>query len=144
MDNRWIRLHSSLFDVTKQLLGGPCGPAFESGTEELTVQEAHAMRDAFRRLADRVSRFHSQKVVNHRNEKVQLKAAVVATAQSAATRCCALASCGARELHVAHFKACAACKTVVYCSKEHQTQDWPNHKAACKTARKPQAQAQEE
>ena len=30
---------------------------------------------------------------------------------------------------------CAACKTVAYCCKEHQVEDWPAHKAACKAAR---------
>ena len=32
-------------------------------------------------------------------------------------RSCALAGCGARELHVAHFKSCAACKAAAYCCK---------------------------
>ena len=47
-------------------------------------------------------------------------------------RVCALPSCGARE---AHFKKCSACGQVVYCSKQHQTEHWPAHKAACKAAR---------
>jgi hypothetical protein len=49
---------------------------------------------------------------------------------------CALAGCGAHEVHVAQFKRCAACKGIVYCCKEHQLADWPAHKAACKAARK--------
>jgi hypothetical protein len=56
-------------------------------------------------------------------------------------RCCALASCGAKEAHVKHFSHCAACKTVVYCAKEHQVADWPRHKAPCKAARKAAAEA---
>ena len=51
-------------------------------------------------------------------------------------RSCGLASCGAKEAHADHFKRCSACHTVVYCSKEHQLEDWPAHKAACKAARK--------
>ena len=51
-------------------------------------------------------------------------------------RKCTLASCGAKEAHTSHFKACAACKAVVYCSREHQVADWPAHKAACKAAHK--------
>ena len=49
---------------------------------------------------------------------------------------CALDSCAARERHPAHFKLCAACKTVAYCSREHQLAGWPAHKASCKAARK--------
>jgi hypothetical protein len=49
---------------------------------------------------------------------------------------CALRSCGAQEVHASQFKRCSACLTVVYCCKEHQVQDWPAHKAACRAARK--------
>jgi len=56
-------------------------------------------------------------------------------------RSCALASCGAKEAHPQHFKSCAACRTVVYCCREHQLEDWPAHKAACKAARKAAAAA---
>ena len=56
-------------------------------------------------------------------------------------RSCELPSCGAREEHVAHFKKCAACGGVVYCSKAHQAEHWPAHKAACKAARKAASQA---
>jgi len=51
-------------------------------------------------------------------------------------RSCALASCGALEAHEKHFSRCAACKAVVYCSKDCQLADWPAHKKACKAARK--------
>jgi hypothetical protein len=42
---------------------------------------------------------------------------------SARLRNCSLVACGAREVHPSQFKLCAACKTVVYCSKEHQAAD---------------------
>jgi hypothetical protein len=51
------------------------------------------------------------------------------------------AHCGAREVHVAQFKRCAACKCVVFCSKDCQLANWPAHKAACKAARKAAAGA---
>ena len=57
-------------------------------------------------------------------------------------RDCALGNCGVREAHPSHFKSCGACKTVCYCCKEHQVADWPDHKAACKAARKDAAAGQ--
>ncbi len=60
---------------------------------------------------------------------------------SAALRGCALEACGAREVHPAQFKKCAACRAAVYCCKAHQEQHWPAHKAACKAARKAAAAA---
>ena len=56
-------------------------------------------------------------------------------------RSCALAGCAAREAHPQHFKSCAACRAVVYCSREHQLEDWPSHKKACKAARKAAAES---
>jgi hypothetical protein len=64
-----------------------------------------------------------------------------AVARSPAMRVCALSGCGARETHVSQFKLCGACKTVCYCSKAHQTEDWAHHKAACKAARNAAAAA---
>ncbi len=63
-------------------------------------------------------------------------AATQARLAAATLRCCSLRSCGARELHPSHYKQCGACKTVAYCCREHQLEDWPAHKAACKAARK--------
>jgi hypothetical protein len=61
---------------------------------------------------------------------------VAAAAAAPGLRSCAHSSCSAREVHPNHFKTCAACRSVAYCSKEHQTADWPSHKAACKATRK--------
>jgi len=62
-------------------------------------------------------------------------AATVQAAMSApGLRSCALAGCGAKEAHPQHFKSCAACRTVVYCRREHQVEGWPSHKKACKAA----------
>jgi hypothetical protein len=68
--------------------------------------------------------------------------AVAAARMAARTlRGCSLAACAARETYPAQFKHCGACKAAAYCSKEHQTADWPAHKAACKAARKAAAAA---
>lgn len=68
----------------------------------------------------------------HNNRFDVIKSAVLA----AGLRSCGLASFSAREAHPAHFKSCAACRTAVYCCREHQVADWSAHKAACKAARK--------
>jgi hypothetical protein len=75
------------------------------------------------------------------NDQAAARATGAADAVVHGLRRCALASCGAREAHVSHYKLCAACKTVVYCSKAHQAEDWPAHKCACKAARKEAAAA---
>ena len=71
-----------------------------------------------------------------------MAAAVLKSMAAPDLRSCALPGCGAKEAHPAHFKSCAACRTVVYCCREHQVAGWPAHKKACKAARK--AAAEEE
>jgi hypothetical protein len=63
-------------------------------------------------------------------------AAAAAEAAVRGLRECALAGCASKEVHVSQFKRCGACRTVAYCCREHQLEDWPAHKAACKAARK--------
>jgi hypothetical protein len=64
-------------------------------------------------------------------------AALEAREDAAGRRRCALPACGAREAHAAQFQRCSACRLdVAYCSKAHQTEDWPSHKKACKASRK--------
>ncbi len=98
------------------------------------------------RLLDSWRRLEQSGVLEERRADVAMQSNIAfahasgsATAAAAAApglRRCALAACGAREAHPSHFKSCAACRGVAYCCKEHQTQDWPSHKAACKAARK--------
>jgi hypothetical protein len=74
----------------------------------------------------------------------EVKAAAASAAAAPERRACALPSCNAREAHVSHFKLCSACKTVVYCSKAHQGEDWTRHrKEECKAARAAAAAAAE-
>jgi hypothetical protein len=68
--------------------------------------------------------------------------ALLTSMRAPSLRSCALASCGAKEAHPSHFKSCAACRGPVYCCKEHQTEDWPSHKAACKATRKAKTESQ--
>ena len=64
------------------------------------------------------------------------RAAAHAALATGRLRTCALAGCAAREAHEQQYKKCAACRTVVYCCREHQLANWPAHKAACQAARK--------
>jgi len=89
------------------------------------VLEARGMLDEILRLESGASRRAGERI-----------AAVNAAMTAPGLRSCALAGCGAKEAHPQHFKRCSACKLVVYCSKEHQLEAWPSHKAACKAARK--------
>jgi hypothetical protein len=45
-------------------------------------------------------------------------------------RTCTLPACGAKEPHPRFFKCCSRCRSVFYCSPEHQRQDWPRQRAA--------------
>jgi hypothetical protein len=45
-------------------------------------------------------------------------------------RTCTLPACGATEPHPRFFKCCSRCRSVFYCSQEHQREDWPRHRAA--------------
>jgi hypothetical protein len=76
--------------------------------------------------------------------KAHTTASAAATATARGLRVCALRTCGAQEVHASQFKRCAACLSVVYCCKEHQVQDWPAHKAACRAARKAAEQSANE
>ena len=69
--------------------------------------------------------------------------AAAAAAAAPGLRACNLRACTAREQHRGAFKACGACRGVVYCCKEHQTAHWPAHKAACKASRKAAVQQAE-
>jgi hypothetical protein len=64
------------------------------------------------------------------------ESAAKAAVEQRGLRSCALAGCAAREVSVSQFKNCGACKAAAYCCKEHQVAAWPDHKAACKAARK--------
>jgi hypothetical protein len=78
---------------------------------------------------------------NFAQELADFSSASAAAGAAPGLRACALAACGAREAHPAHFKSCAACRVPAYCCKAHQEADWPSHKAACKAARKAAAAA---
>jgi hypothetical protein len=74
-------------------------------------------------------------ISSHKRNDERVASMAAASVAAKGLRFCALDSCGAREVHASQFKLCGACKTVCYCSKEHQAAHWRQHKAACKAAR---------
>ena len=45
--------------------------------------------------------------------------------------CCALPTCALLEKHAKEFQKCSGCRSVFYCSREHQQAHWKAHKADC-------------
>ena len=56
-----------------------------------------------------------------------------ATATVATSRTCELTGCGVK---VGKGGLCTGCRSVNYCSKEHQRRDWPSHKLKCRSLKK--------
>ncbi len=108
---------------------------------------AQQLRDALQRMERSgvmQQRRMEQGMASNRQQTADACAAAATSAAARGLRRCALPSCGAREAHVSHYKLCAACQTVVYCSKAHQAEHWAAHKAACKVARKAAAEKEEQ
>jgi hypothetical protein len=108
------------------------------------VQAREEVMHAFCRLraGTRMQQPHAHVLLNACAKDAEANnRAADAVARSPAMRACALGGCAARKTHVLQFKLCGACKTVCYCSKAHQAEDWAHHKAACKAARNAAAAA---
>ena len=56
-----------------------------------------------------------------------------ATATVATSPTCELTGCGVK---VGKGGLCTGCRSVNYCSKEHQRSDWPSHKLKCRPVKK--------
>ena len=54
-------------------------------------------------------------------------------ATEATSPSCGLPGC---EIKVIKGGLCSQCRSVNYCSKEHQRSDWPSHKSTCRAAKK--------
>ena len=56
-----------------------------------------------------------------------------ATGTAATCPTCELTGCGVK---VGKGGLCTGCRSVNYCSKEHQRRDWPSHKLKCRPVKK--------
>lgn len=110
---------------TTVLTGGEDGTRFVRNLQRLNEQSGILER---RRV--QVSMEMNQSV------RVDGDRAAAAVAAAPGMRLCSLKACSACEPQKGAFKACGACRGVVYCCKEHQALHWKAHKAACKASRK--------
>jgi len=129
----WTSNQSTLVaSVSEALAGGAVAQASPLGQRVLAAWGRLQATPAFRAMGEDVD-VHAEQVLRL---AAQRDAARAAAAQAPQCRTCAHAGCGAKEAHPALYKRCSACQAVVYCSKEHQLAAWPDHKKACKAARK--------
>jgi hypothetical protein len=129
-----------VFAEAMQLLGQEPRLMVEAGGEEGVRFNRNFQRMRESGILERRRVQHSLEV-NQKDFDADARAAAAAAAAAPGLRMCSLRSCGAREEQKGAFKACGACRGVVYCCKEHQAQHWPAHKAACKASRKTGANA---
>ena len=107
-----------------------------NGLDARLVQQLAGAWQRLQRSGVLQARRIEEKIAAHEPDHLAQRAAIQKSLTSPGLRPCALPGCGAREAHPTHFKSCAACRTVVYCCREHQVAGWPSHKKACKAARK--------
>ena len=70
-------------------------------------------------------------VSSHEEALDDFKARQRADIEKIGLRECALPSCDKVERTVREFKQCSGCRSVLYCSPEHQMLDWGAHKKDC-------------
>jgi hypothetical protein len=128
--NSWVTGEPTLVRVLREMI-----PVVSDADDPATKKLCAAWR---RLLQSDVLRARGIDEGINRTARVieRIRSAIAAEVAAGRLQQCALASCAAPESHASQFKRCGACRTVCYCSREHQLEDWPSHKAACKAARK--------
>ena len=144
------RRHGDVILNTEEMLTDRLRDAARgAGANGLDARLVQVLAGAWERL-QRSGVLQARRIEEHiessRRAHVQeaIRAAIHRSLNAPGLRSCALEGCGAKEAHPTHFKSCAACRTVVYCCREHQVAGWPAHKKACKAARKAAAAADED
>lgn len=82
--------------------------------------------------------------VAHTFETMFLKQVMVGEVTAAEMGCRFCGSTTRSEEGVETSLLRCACEAAFYCSKEHQVEDWPNHKTSCKSIRKEKEKAAEQ
>ena len=117
-------------------LRGAVAVAGANGLDARLVQQLAVASERLQRSGVLQTRRIEKRIAEDYQKKIPLHAALLKSLAAPGLRSCALPGCSAKEAHPTHFKSCAACRTVVYCCREHQVVGWPSHKKACKAARK--------
>ena len=86
-------------------------------------------------LAVRVEEWNSALETYCDNEGLagERRIAVIAQHTASPLAPCANMACAVHETRIKQFKCCSGCKSVAYCSKECQKDDWASHKGECKS-----------
>ena len=125
-----LNIEADFTDALRDIVAVGVGDGVDEGLVEMLA----AALQRLERSGVLEARRTDARILRNEPDRRALNAVVQSSLTAPGLRTCALASCGAREAHPTHFKSCAACRTVVYCCREHQ--GWPAHKKACKAARK--------
>ena len=117
---------------------GHCGIALRPSAEEKTGKKFRS----FAAIGEDMESLHStydkaffeeaQQKWRALHETWQRLAAADAAPRAAPSTKCELPSCDKAERTDGGFKRCSGCKRVMYCSGEHQLEDWKRHKKECK------------
>ena len=128
-----VRLMGLMHQYIKQAEASAWYPrAMErTGQQLLLAQLRAAWRDAAETFGPKLCAGGAAVYNSFMNTDIEINEAA---RQSWQPRACA--QCGAREAEPKLFKVCSRCAGAAYCCKEHQTEHWPTHKAACKAASK--------
>ena len=106
-----------------RFLRGPAEPFIDTLRDRWTAPALVTMRSE-RQLADVAADFDAAVA-----ERVAARRADIA---AHGLKRCALPSCDKQEATVQQYKFCSACRSVWYCSAEHGTLHWKEHKPTCR------------
>jgi len=130
----WLRKREKARDELVRVLAGALGDSWLGPIGPLTYAFPPETKAALRRLQARlpnVTALQTYGPMRAENPSVAAwNACAAADVARHGLQTCALPACDAKEPHPRFFKCCSRCRSVFYCSQEHQREDWPRHRAA--------------